>query len=79
MHSDFSLNHKIIKRMSAYTFMRMDLWNLLPKFLDTFDEETKTMLVQELGPDVRELKVLRGVVDGDCSFKAMCFVRELNA
>ena len=27
------------------------------------------MLVQELGPDVRELKVRRYVVDGDCSFR----------
>ena len=55
--------------MSAYTLMRMELKNLLPKFLDTFDEETKTMLVQELGPDVRELNVRRDVVDVDCSFR----------
>ena len=39
---------------------------MIPKFLDSFDEETKTMLAQELGPDVRDLKFRWDVVDGVC-------------
>ena len=69
----------ISPRLSPYDFLsryKFSTFTTQPTMVEIFisnsplkvfqyHEETKTMLVQELGPDVRELKVRRGVVDGD--------------